>query len=450
MKSRVSRDVSGTKFRCALAMVAIHSALAQSPIPPDEAAAARAALIPHTGERTLRCRVEPIVPSPLYTVPEIAAGFTYSLPLAQYGNSRPEHGWSVVAGFSPDGGAENYFSGHIDMPAPGPDTASGNWAYWVGLGTYSVRLAVSDDLGGVCRKEWTITVRKWPESARTWAGVFIPANPPPDFDIRTQIFLSRPKFHPGTAGGVVRVPARKDEPTAGPPAQRITILMDVPADPRGQLEVLDAFEALLARMPAQSVRLVVFSLAEGHEILRQDNFQPASLGQVKAAVVASTGYRAVDVAELQAHPVLGPAELLDTLVQRETREAQRSDAVLFLGIGLGTTVGPAFRLSAELPRSAPPFSYIQLIRAPDPDAVNVIVRAAIPHPGAPASSPSERAPQRRNISFEEQIARNVQLRRNPIPWVVKKLNGKSIAVDVDKEFDQAVEKVWKTLPASRQ
>jgi hypothetical protein len=42
------------------------------------------------------------------------------------------------------------------------------------------------------------------------------------------------------------------------------------------------------------------------------------------------------------------------------------------------------------------------------------------------------------------------VRRNPIPWVVKKLNGKSIAVDVDKEFDQAVEKVRKTLPASRQ
>jgi hypothetical protein len=350
----------------------------------------------------------------------------------------------VVAGFSPDGGAENYFRGHLDMPAPGPDTVSGNWAYWVGLGSYSVKLAVSDDQGGVCRKEWTITVRKWPESARTWAGVFIPANPPPDFDIRTQIFLSRPKFHQGTADGVVRVPARNDEPTqpaTGPPAQRITILMDVPADPRGQLGMLDAFEALLARMPAQSVRLVVFSLGEGHEILRQDNFQPASLGQVKAAVVASTGYRAVDVAELQAHPVLTPAELLDSLVQRETREAQRSDAVLFLGIGAGTVAGPAIRLSAELPRSAPPFSYIQLVRPPDPSAIKFMARV----PGASSSSPAEPVPPPR---YEMQVA--MLVRRNPIPWVVKKLNGKSIAVDVDKEFDQAVEKVRNTLPASRQ
>jgi hypothetical protein len=386
--------------------------------------------------------VEPIVPSPLYTVPEIAAGFTYSLPLAQYGNSRPEHGWSVVAGFSsPGGGEANYFSGHIDMPA-GPETVAGNWAYWVGLGTYSVKLAVSDDLGGVCRKEWTFTVRKWPESGRTWAGVFIPANPPPDFDIRTQIFLSRPKFHPGTADGVVRVPVRKDEPTqpvAGPPAQRITILLDVPSDPRAQLEVLDAFEVLLARMPAQSIRLVLFSLAEGHEMLRQDNFQPAWLGQVKAVVVASTGYRAVDVAELQAHPVLTPAELLDALVQRETREAQRSDAVLFLGVGLGPVVGPAIRLSAELPHAVPPFSYIQLVRAPDPDAVRMIPapRAASSSPAGPVFHPS----------YEMQV--NI-LRRNPIPWVVKKLNGKSIGVDVDKEFEQAVEKVGKTLPASRQ
>lgn len=372
---------SGTKRRYALGILAAQAALAQAVAPPEKA---RAALIPRAGERALRCQVEPIVPSPLYTVAEIGAGFTYSLPLAQYKNGRPEHGWSVVAGFSSDGGAESYLSGHIDMPAADPDTVAGNWAYWIGLGTYSVKLALSDYLGGVCRKEWTINVRKWPESGRTWAGVFIPANPPPDFDIRTQVFLSRPKFQPGTADGAVRASSDRGQPTlpsAGTPAQRITLLLDMPADPRGQLGMFDALEALLHRIPAQSFRLVVFSLGEGHEILRQDNFQPAALGQVKAAVVASTGIRAVDVADLQAHPILSPAELVDSVVQRETHEEQRSDAVLFLGIGLGPHVGAAIRLSAELPRSTPPFSYIQLVRPLDPSAIRYMGRVA----GAPSS-----------------------------------------------------------------
>lgn len=49
--------------------------------------------------------------------------------------------------------------------------------------------------------------------------------------------------------------------------------------------------------------------------------------------------------------------------------------------------------------------------------------------------------------YEMQV--NMLGQRNPIPWVVKKLNGKSLAVDVDKEFDRAVEEVRKTLPSGR-
>jgi hypothetical protein len=52
------------------------------------------ALPPLPGEQTLRCAVEPIIPALLYTAPEIAADFTYSIPLNQYKDGFPPSGFS--------------------------------------------------------------------------------------------------------------------------------------------------------------------------------------------------------------------------------------------------------------------------------------------------------------------------------------------------------------------
>jgi hypothetical protein len=407
-------------MRLALAIFLAQAALSQSLTPPDRTAAAEEALTLRAGERYLRCVAEPILPTLLYTAPEVAAGYTYSIPLGQYTNGRPEHGWSVVASFTPQGGEgpPTYLTGHIDAPSPNQDTVSGSAPYWAGLGTYSVKLALSDDRGGVCRKEWTVTVAKWPTSGRGYyaAGLFIPDGAG-KFDLRTQIFLSS-KSPLGTPDGVVRAPVRKDSPASPggpPPVHGITILVDAPSDPPGQLEMLDGLEVLLARIPAKSVRLAVFSLEEGHEIYRQDGFQLDSLGKVREALT-SLGIRAVSVAELQQHPLMTPAQLLDSLIQRETHEAQRSDAVLFLGMELG--MGSTFRLSPVPERPLPPFSYIHLLRP-----------ALIKLPGTaqPLSPPAY----------------------NLVSWAVQKLNGKTMTVGSDKQFDQAVEKVERTIQSGR-
>jgi hypothetical protein len=398
--------------------------------PPDKIAAARQALIPRAGERNLRCTVEPILPALLYTAPEIAAGYTYSIPLAQYADGQPEHGWSVVAGFTPKdyGGAETYLAGHIDAPAPHRDTVSGSGTYWIGLGTYSVKLAVSDDTGRVCRKEWIVKVGPEPTPGALAGGDFIPAEAD-GFDFRTQVFLSRKKAQLGTPDGVVRTPPSHRETPASPsgqlPLHGLTILLDAPSDPKGQLAVVDAMEVLLARIPAQSVRLVAFNLQEGHEIFRQDGFQLDALGEVRESF-ASLGYHAVKVEELQTHPIMTPQKLLDSLVQRETHEAQRSDAVLFLGMEFGG--GNSFRFSAAPPRPIPPFSYIHLLRPP-------VIRML-----GPAN------PQRGPV-----IGTPIGMTSSPnlISWAVHELHGKTMHVGFNKEFDQAVEKLLRTIQTGR-
>jgi len=396
--------------------------MSQSLTAPAQIAAAREALIPRAGERYLRCVTEPILPTLLYTASEIAGGYTYSIPLAQYTNGRPDRGWTAVAGFTPAGGdgPQTYLTGHIDAPSASQDTVSGSAAYWVGLGTYSIKLAVSDDRGAVCRKEWSVIVDRWPTSGRGSyrGGIFIPEGVEKG-DLRTQIFLSS-KSRLGTPDGTVRAPVRTDSSASPGRLSPATILLDAPSDPPGQLEMIDALEVLLARIPAKPVRLVVFSLEEGREIYRQEGFQLDSLGKVREALT-SLGYHAVSVAELQTHALMTQQELLDSLVQRETHEAQRSDAVLF--IGMEHIWGNTFRFSAPPPRPLPPFSYIHLLR---PALINFVGVAPVGFDG-----------------------RLVPQTPTLISWAIRKLNGETMVVGSDKQFDQAVEKVKRTMLPGR-
>ena len=140
-------------MRFAVAILLAQSALSQS-LPPTQ--------------QSLRCTVEPIGPILLYAEPEIATGYTYSLPLARYTDGRPVKGWSVIASFTPQGaeGPPTVLERHIDGPSLNQTAVSGSTTYWVGLGTYSVKLAMSDDHGAVCRKEWSPTVEPWPKSGK--------------------------------------------------------------------------------------------------------------------------------------------------------------------------------------------------------------------------------------------------------------------------------------------
>jgi len=391
---------------CLAALFAAQPALAQ-------------ALPPLPGEQPLRCTVEPIIPALLYTAPEIAAGFTFSIPLNRYKDGRPEHGWSIEASFTDSAGTTGttYLTGHIDPPAPHRDTLSGSWTYWVGMGTYSVHLAIFDDTGGICRTTWTVTAGKWPKPGQgelytTTVGEVYVAPGFPGFDFRTQALVRGLKLRLGTSDGIVRAPSRPKIPTSSPgqpTPQSVTLLMQAPTDTRDQLAIVDAAEVLLARIGAPSVRMVVFSLPAGRELFRQEHFQLSQFAQVRESF-ASLQYRAVTVKELQSESPTAPANLLNSLIQQEIRESPQSDAVIFLGMepyGESSFI----RLSPAPQRPLPRFSYVHLL------------------PAAPISS--------------QPIAYNL------VPWVVRKLNGKILNVNFDKEFDQAVDKLRSITPAPR-
>ncbi len=151
------------KFAPVLAL-ALQAAGSQPATTVDRAASAREALIPREGERKLQCQVRPIAPILLYSVPEIATGYTFSMPLSQYGASLPEHGWRIVTGFIPVGREDEttYVSGQVNPPNSSAVAAEGRRTYWIGLGTYIVRWAMFDEKGGVCRQEWSVTAGGWP------------------------------------------------------------------------------------------------------------------------------------------------------------------------------------------------------------------------------------------------------------------------------------------------
>jgi len=112
-------------------------------------------------------------------------------------------------------------------------------------------------------------------------------------------------------------------------------------------------------------------------------------------------------------------QLLDSLVQGELREARRSDAVIFLGTDKGTGTATV-RFSVEPRPPIPPFSYIRLFTATPPGPVGAI---------------SPKYP--------------MELHDLLIPHLVSKLKGSTFDVGIDKQFDQAVEKICRPLVSSQ-
>ena len=391
--------------------------------------------------------VEPIAPILLYSVPEIAVGYTFSLPLAQYGASLPEHGWSVVAGFTPLGGDQTtYVSGHVPLPSSA-DSAHGRRTYWIGMGTYSVRWAMFDDRGDVCRQEWNITVGGWPPPVANRPHQ--PVGPPnvalmqsrltpQEIDPRTRALLAVSKISLATPGGTVRTPSYEGSPGQDA-ARRITLLVHAPSDRSAQLAVLDAVESIRRQLPAKVLRLVAFSLEQGREILRQGAFDAGALEEA----FATLNYRAVDVGEFQKQPMLRPDELLNSLVRREAGESARADAVLFVGIPslVRPDSGP---FTIVTMKGAPPLYYVQLLSS--------IPQSTSPPPGPSAEDESN------PVDLTGMQGRRVPTplasqsgpvwlpsKEDPIAVAMEKLKGKTLEVYYFRQFDQALKKVRSSL-----
>ncbi len=128
--------------------------------------------------------------------------------------------------------------------------------------------------------------------------------------------------------------------------------------PGDMMTLMSTVSSLLERVPARSVRLVLFNLDQQKELYRKEDFQLHEMAQVSQAM---TGIELslVDFQVLQNKR--GHVDLLADLVNREMQAQPPSDVVLFLG--------PSARFFDRVPQAilerpegrAPQFYYFQLV-----------------------------------------------------------------------------------------
>jgi hypothetical protein len=145
---------------------------------------------------------------------------------------------------------------------------------------------------------------------------------------------------------------------------------------RDNMMLLGTLSSLLDRLPAKSVRLVVFNLDQQKELYRQDDFTPEHMSDV-ASAIDTLQLGMVDYSVLRNGG--GHVALLADIVNREVSASPPSDVVIFLGpIARFGEPFPAALL--ERPETGPPrFFYLQYrspfmrMQASLPDLIHSLV-----------------------------------------------------------------------------
>ena len=185
-----------------------------------------------------------------------------------------------------------------------------------------------DDTGRVCRKSWRVDVRL--SRAERMVKVAMPPDTVWEIGLR----------------GSRTLPQGTDD--AAP--LRLTIFLHTaPLFPRrtrmrpnDMVTLMSTVSSLLERVPARSVRLVLFNLDQQKELYRKDDFQLQDMAQVSQAMT-NIELGLVDFQVLQNKR--GHVDLLTDLVNREMQAQPPSDVVLFLG--------PAARFFDRVPQASP-------------------------------------------------------------------------------------------------
>ena len=285
-------------------------------------------LEPQAGEKPLRCEVTPIKPSLNFGF-RFQAGYVVRVPMNQF--SGPGHGWAMLTRITPEGGGQKpvYLVSRTRLPSiptTKVDVEVGG-GYLLGEGRYDVKWAMLDDAGRVCRGSWHVDARLGRRERQM--KLSMPPDTVADFTLR-----GRPD-------------SRRGSDDAAP--IRLTVLLNAaPLFPlrtrlraSDRVVLLGLLSSLLERVPARSVRLVVFNLDQQKTLLRQDAFAPGALGRV-AQALNGTELGLVDYHVLQNRR--GHVDFLAGLINQELRAETPSDVVVFLG--------PETRFVDKLPPTA--------------------------------------------------------------------------------------------------
>ena len=346
-----------------LALAACATAPAQSIVNPNRLRSVIAQLeAAQAGEQALRCQVSAMKPVLNYSF-RYQAGYMVTVPMNQYLGSG--HGWTVLTRITPAGGDSKpvYLLSRIPLPQV-PKTnieVRVGGGYLLGEGAYTVRWLMRDDTGRVCRKNWRVDVHL------SHADRQVKVAMPPDT-----------VWELGLRGSRTLPP-----PTDDAAPLRLTIFLHTaPLFPRrtrmrptDMITLMSTVSSLLERVPARSVRLVLFNLDQQKELYRKEGFLLRDMAQVSQAMT-NIELGLVDFQVLQNKR--GHVDLLADLVNREIEAQPPSDVVLFLG--------PQTRYFDRVPQDilekpaghGPQFYYFQIVPFPSPEsALGDSIKSAI-------------------------------------------------------------------------
>jgi hypothetical protein len=297
---------------CLAATITVASLRAQSLADPREIAGIRNAFDSAGALQPLRCDIHPVQPSLNFQF-RFGTGYVISMPLNQYRGSG--HRLQVLARVTPDGREAAYLSQTAKLPDV-PDTKlDGEFrgGFVVGEGEYDVALLVQDEAGRGCQSKWHIRAKR--NGAERELRQMTPA-------------------------GAVQELSDEMPATEGNSADfrigRLTVLLHAaPLTPgHSTLDSTDverlagSLQSLLEQMSPQSVRVVVFNLEQGREMLRKESVTSAELPEIAEALNGAQMSK-VDYQTLK-NPTRS-VDLIRQLLQKELQATVPPDAVIVLG-----------------------------------------------------------------------------------------------------------------------
>jgi hypothetical protein len=277
---------------------------AQYPLAPEAVERAAGAFHPNAAERILSCAVHPLAPALTYRL-IYRAGYNVVVPAEQL-TEAPRRIDVLVRVTPKQGGAEPLLlkdSGTLPSGPEDQDRAVSKFeaqvrgGFYLGEGEYRVELVAIGGGGRVCRKQW-------------------------DVDLKP-----RKGVRGGLAPGRVAALSQIGLPRLGEGAASLTVLLHAGAAKESPL-LLQSLAAILDRIPFRRVRVVVFSLEQHKELLRQEVTDQAGFGRVAEAV---GNYNPAVVSYGVLRDPAGHRDFLWQLLAKEGLRAPPSDAVLFLG-----------------------------------------------------------------------------------------------------------------------
>jgi len=286
------------------ALLAAAIVCAQEPVTPDRAQSAARFFQPDPAEEPLACEVHPLAPALSYRL-AYRAGYSVTVPMGQFAGRQGTLGVLVRVTPKRAGAQPLLLKDTGDLPAGSGqqerDTskfeAQLQGDFYLGEGHYQAELVLTDGQQRVCRRRWDLEVKPHKGVAA--------ALPPGRLAALSQLEWPHLGTRPGS----------------------LTIFLHAGA-PRGNPVLLASLAAILERMPFSRLQVVVFSLDQRKELLRQNVADADGFQRVAEALndfnPATVSYRVLQ-------DPAGHRDFLWQLLARETLRAEPPDAVLFVG-----------------------------------------------------------------------------------------------------------------------